>query len=71
MSLKQWGIFLDSFKNKKDAQRFIAECNQALAHMEISHVDKMSLVFEIHPTFDNARGRQWLYGVWMNEEKNG
>jgi hypothetical protein len=68
MSLKSWGIFLDSFKSRKQAMDFIIECNQTLGKMNLEN--KLEYVFEIHPTYDNVRGRNWLYGVYLQREKN-
>jgi hypothetical protein len=65
VSLKEWGIFLDSFKTRAEADKFIQECNSSLAHMDLDDEYKFSLLFHVKPTFDNVRGGNWLYAVYM------
>jgi hypothetical protein len=66
MSLKSWGVFLDSFKTKQEAEEFIMDCNMALMKMGLEN--RMEYVFKIYPTYDNVRGRNWLYGVYLQRE---
>lgn len=65
MSLKDWGKFLESFRTLAEAKQFIADCNNALAHMDIPNDTKMDIEFHIKPTYDNTKGKNWYYGVYM------
>lgn len=66
MSLKEWGEFIDSFKNRKDAEEFVDESRRALARMGFV---AESNAFSIHPTFDNIVGRQWYHAVYLREDR--
>jgi hypothetical protein len=70
MSFKEWGIFLDSFLSKKEAVEFIRASNLMLAHMDLSDEEKQAVKFSIHPTYDNTKGRSWLYGVYLRMEED-
>lgn len=70
MSLNAWGKFLESFRTTAEARQFIADCNNALAHMDLSNEVKMSIEFHIKPTYDNTQGRNWYHGVYMRIEEH-
>jgi hypothetical protein len=70
MSLSGWGKFLESFRTTTEARQFIADCNNALAHMDLSNEVKMSIEFHIKPTYDNTQGRNWYHGVYMRIEEH-
>jgi hypothetical protein len=69
MSLREWGIFLDSFATRHDALEFIAATTKALAKLDMPQEEKETITFQIHPTYDNIRGRDWLYGVYMQRKE--
>lgn len=43
----------------------IVEYNRLLAKMNLPEEVIMGVIFEIHPTYDNVRGRSWFHGVYV------
>ena len=66
MSLKEWGEFIDSFHTKAAAEAFIDESITAVSRMGFRVAEN---AFSIHPTFDNVKGKPWLFGVYLREDR--
>lgn len=70
MSHKKWGQFLTSRPTIFEARRTIIDFNKFLAHMSLPEEVKMGVIFEIHPCYDNVRGRNWHWGIYVKVDED-
>lgn len=61
---KEWGTFITSQPTPALARRTILDLNRRLSKLPIPEEIKLGVMFEVHPTFDNVRGRPWYWGIY-------
>ena len=65
-SRREWGVFVDSFPTKREAEEFIQDSIRA---MRVMGFEVGANAFSIHPTYDNTKGRKWYSAVYMREDR--
>ena len=65
MSQEDWGIFLTSRQTRSECLGVVREYNQLLAKLDLPDEVILGVIFDIHYTYDNVRGRNWYHGIYL------
>lgn len=65
MSHENWGTFITSRPTRAEALRAVFEFNKLLAKMQLPDEVKLGVIFDIHYTYDNRKGRNWHHAVYL------
>ena len=65
MSDPEWGTFLTSRPTQTQCLGVIREYNHLLAHLPLPDEVILGVILEVHPCYDNVKGRNWYHGVYL------
>jgi hypothetical protein len=65
MSDPRWGTFLTSRPTQTQCLGVIREYNHLLAQLPLPDEVILGVILEVHPCYDNVKGRNWYHGVYL------
>ena len=65
MSRAEWGVFLTSRPTVPECRSVIRNYNRLLRRLGLPEEVILGVQFDIHPTYDNVKGRNWFHGVYV------